>query len=135
MLDYYRRGGDSLLGRYRYLRLHPFSATELKLKTRHDLDHLLRFGGFPEPFTVAQERDLKLWHKERLYRIVNDDIRSLESLREFSSIELLAESLPERDGSILSVNFLAKDLSVNYRTAENWLKILERVYYCYPVAP
>ena len=28
-LDYYRRGGDSLLGRYRYLRLHPFTLGEL----------------------------------------------------------------------------------------------------------
>src|SRR3989344_2890468 len=31
-LDHYRRGGDSLLGRYRYLRLHPFSVGELKIR-------------------------------------------------------------------------------------------------------
>jgi predicted AAA+ superfamily ATPase len=135
MLDHYRRGGDSLLGRYRYFRLHPFSATELRLKTKSDLEYLLDFGGFPEPFTIGKERELKLWHKERLYRIVNDDIRSLESLREFSSIEALADTLPDRVGSILSVNAIAEDLSVNYRTAENWIKILEQVYYCYRIAP
>jgi len=28
-LDYYRKGGDSLAGRYRYFRLHPFSLREL----------------------------------------------------------------------------------------------------------
>ncbi len=27
-LDIYRKGGDSLLGRYRYYRLHPFSLSE-----------------------------------------------------------------------------------------------------------
>lgn len=28
-LDYYRKGGESLAGRYRYFRLHPFSLPEL----------------------------------------------------------------------------------------------------------
>ena len=42
-LDYYRKGGDSLANRYRYLRLHPFSARELHTKpTKQDLDALLR---------------------------------------------------------------------------------------------
>jgi predicted AAA+ superfamily ATPase len=134
-LDHYRRGGDSLLGRYRYLRLHPLSALELDLKSDSDLEQLSRFGGFPEPFFSASAKELKLWHRERLYRIVNDDIRNLENLWEYSSIELLAEALPERVGSILSVNSLAEDLSVNYRTAESWVKILEQVYYCYRILP
>jgi len=134
-LDHYRRGGDSLLGRYRYLSLHPFSALELRLESDSDLEHLARFGGFPEPFFAGSAKELKLWHRERLYRIVNDDIRDLESLREYSTIELLAEALPERVGSILSVNSLAEDLSVNYRTAENWIRILEQVYYCYRISP
>lgn len=134
-LDHYRRGGDSLLGRYRYLRLHPFSATELKLESGSDLNHLLHFGGFPEAFFTGQDKFLKLWHRERLYRIVNDDIRSLENLREYSLIETLAEALPNRVGSILSIRSLAEDLSVNYRTAESWIKILEQVYYCFRVSP
>lgn len=134
-LDHYRRGGDSLLGRYRYVRLHPFTPAELKLSTDSDLDHILRFGGFPEPFTIGKERVLKLWHKERLYRIINDDIRSLENLREYSSIEILADALPDRVGSILSVNAFAEDLSVNFRTADNWIRILEQVYYVFRISP
>ena len=39
-LDLYRFGGDSLQGRYHLLRLHPFSARELKLKTAADLGEL-----------------------------------------------------------------------------------------------
>ncbi len=45
-LDHYRRGGDSLLGRYYYLRLHPFSISELKLSSQKDMRDLLKFGGF-----------------------------------------------------------------------------------------
>ncbi len=134
-LDYYRRGGDSLLGRYRYLRLHPFSIDELKIKNKTDLDYLLQFGGYPEPFTTGSERMLKLWHKERLYRIVNDDIRDLENLRDLSGVEILMESLVDRVGSPLSINALAEDLSVTHSTLEHWVKILEQVYYCYRISP
>ena len=134
-LDLYRRGGDSLLGRYRYLRLHPLSAAELKITKKDEISHLLEFGGFPEPFLSGSKKNLKLWHKERLYRIVNDDIRDLENLREYSSIELLAEVLPDKVGSILSINSLAEDLSVNYRTMERWVTILENVYYCFRIMP
>jgi predicted AAA+ superfamily ATPase len=134
-LDYYRRGGDSLLGRYRYVRLHPLSVAELGLRSTHEMTSLLQFGGFPEPYFAQDETEWKLWSQERVYRIVNDDIRDLESVRDISSIELLAENLPERVGSPLSVNNIANDLSVNYRTAENWIKILERVYYCFRITP
>ena len=83
-LDYYRRGGDSLFGRYRYIRLHPFSVSELNIKNILDLNHLIKFGGFPEPYFSGSEKNHKLWCRERLHKIVNDDIRDLESVREFN---------------------------------------------------
>jgi hypothetical protein len=60
-LDLYRRGGDSLMGRYRYLRLHPFSIGELGLTTKEEVEQLLKFGGFPEPFFTADENEWRLW--------------------------------------------------------------------------
>lgn len=134
-LDYYRRGGDSLLGRYRYLRLHPMSVPELRITTPTDIERLLKFGGFPEPFFMANEREWKLWTRERLYRVIHDDLRDLELIRDLSNIELMAESLSERVGSPLSVNSLAQDLQVNFRTAEAWLSILERLYFCFRIMP
>ena len=134
-LDHYRRGGDSLMGRYRYLRLHPLSVSELRIESQSGVEQLLKFGGFPEPFFSANERDWKLWTRERVYRVVHDDLRDLESVRDISSIELLAESLGSRVGSPLSVNNLAQDLQVNFRTAESWISILERIYFCFRIAP
>src|SRR5579863_3357941 len=49
-LDYYRFSGDSLQGRYHYLRIHPLSLAELKSKSQKDLMDLLQLGGFPEPY-------------------------------------------------------------------------------------
>jgi uncharacterized protein len=134
-LDYYRRGGDSLLGRYRYLRLHPLSVGELGLTRQEEVGRLLKFGGFPDPYFAHDEVLWKLWSRERLYRLINDDIGDLEAVRDMASLETLAESLIDRVGSPLSINNIAHELAVNHRTAENWVKILERVYYCYRIAP
>lgn len=134
-LDHYRRGGDSLLGRYRYFRLHPFTVSELKINTEKDVTSLLHFGGFPEPFLAQSEKKLKIWRNERLYRIVYDDISNLERLKEFSSIELLADALPDRVGSPLSLKSISEDLDVSPKTIAHWVDILEKVYYCYRILP
>lgn len=134
-LDHYRRGGDSLLGRYRYFRLHPFTVSELKLINRNEVLDLMKLGGFPEPWFLQSEKEAKLWSRERLYRVVNDDIRDLERLKEYNSIETLAENLPDRVGSPLSRRSLSEDLEVSPHTVEHWLKILESVYYCYRISP
>lgn len=135
-LDYYRKGGDSLQGRYHYHRLHPFSLREMnKTPTADDLDALLRFGGFPEPLFSANTRVWRRWRRERMARVVYEDVRDLEYVREIGMIELLAEALPDRVGSPLSIKNLCGDLGVAHATAERWIKILENMYVCFRVAP
>ena len=109
--------------------------TELGISSIDDLQTLIRFGGFPEPFFAASEREWRLWARERLYRIVRDDVRDLELVRDISGIEMLADSLSDRIGSPLCVNNLSQDLQVNFRTAESWVSILERIYFCFRIAP
>lgn len=133
-LDHYRRGGDALLGRYHYYRMHPFSLPEIGI---HDdsLKSLLRFGGFPEPLLRQEDRMLRRWHLERVGRLISDDLRNLERVREISLIEQLADALPERVGSPLSVKNLAEDLQVDFKTANNWVSILENLYYAFRIPP
>lgn len=133
-LDHYRKGGDSLLGRYDYYRLHPLSLPELGYQAAA-LDGLLRFGGFPEPFVRQSERTLRRWHLQRLARVLTEDLRDLERVREVSLVERLADALPERVGSPLSVKNLAQELEVDFKTAQRWLTILENLYYAYRIAP
>ncbi len=132
-LDYYRKGGDSLLGRYYYYRLHPFSLPEIGQK--YELEHLLKFGGFPEPLIQGSVRELKRWHLQRRERIIYSDIRDLENVRDISNIQVLTEALQDRVGSPLSKKNLAEDILVDQKTVEKWLQILERVYYCYRISP
>lgn len=135
-LDHYRRGGDSLQGRYHYHRLHPFSLYELNtVPAPSDFTHLLEFGGFPEPFLKGDSRHWKRWQKERAARVIQDDLISLEQVKEVSQISLLMDVLPDRVGAPLSVNNLRQDLSVAFETAERWICILENLYVCFRIEP
>jgi len=151
-LDIYRRGGDSLMGRYHYFRLHPFSVAEaLELANRlepgkepvieqraggRDLfEQLLMYGGFPEPFLKADTRSLRRWHNQRIERLAKEDIRDIETIRDLSALQLLMELLPRRVASLLSLNALREDLSVAHKTITLWMDILERFYYHFRVYP
>ena len=134
-MDHYRRGGDSLLGRYRYLRLHPLTLRELSSFNKSTTQTLLKFGGFPEPFFDGSEKNLKLWLRERSYRIINDDVRDLNQVKELDSLELLADTLPFRVGSPLSIKNLADNLNVHHATVSRWTQILDNIYYSYRIMP
>jgi predicted AAA+ superfamily ATPase len=135
-LDHYRKGGDSLANRYRYFRLHPFSLMELSTApTKSDVDALLHYGGFPEPYLLRDERELRIWQRDRVSRVVRDDLRDLEQVREISLVEQLVELLPSRVGSPLSIMSLREDLKVDHKTVERWLTILENLYLCFRISP
>jgi len=135
-LDYYRKGGDSLANRYRYLRLHPFSLMEMGANSdAEDLAALLKFGGFPEPLFRQNETEHRIWQRDRLTRVIREDLRDLEHVREVSLVEHLVDLLPARVGSPLSVKNLSGDLEVDHKTVERWLQILENLYVSFRVAP
>lgn len=136
MLNIYRRGQDSLLGRYHYYRLHPFTYCEVKnFYPNANEKSLIDLGGFPEPFMSGSEKTWRRWNKERIEKIVYEDIRDLESVKTLEQIELLAEELPKRVGSPLSIKSLTEDLHRAHETIENWVTILEKVFYCYRIPP
>jgi predicted AAA+ superfamily ATPase len=135
-LDHFRKGGDSLVGRYHYLRLHPLSLREVdrtpSLEATRDL---LRYGGFPEPFLRQDEVFLRRWQTERRARVTTQDLRDLENVKDISLIELLVESLGSRVAQPLSIKSLQEDLSVSPNSVERWIEILESLYYCYRITP
>lgn len=135
-LDFYRKGGDSLQGRYHYYRLHPFSMAEINpIPTMNDFNLLFKFGGFPESCLRGEETFWRRWQREKLHRVIYDDIRDLENIKEISLLELLAEELPDRVGSPLSIKNLKELLQVAHETVERWVKIFERMYFCFRIPP
>ncbi len=135
-LDYYRKGGDSLQGRYHYYRLHPFSVMEWGRAADDALvEQLLRFGGFPEPFLRSETRFHRRWLREQSARVIYEDLRDLENVREASMLDLLLSHLPACVGSPLSINRLSRLLQVAHESIQRWIAIFERLYLCYRIAP
>jgi uncharacterized protein len=134
-LDYYRFGGDSLQGRYHYLRLHPLSVAELKIETASDLQVLLKLGGFPEPYFSSSEKEARRWSREYRTRLIREDLMALERVEDIGSLELLALRLPALVGSPLSLNSLREDLQVSHGSVKSWLEILERLYAIFRLPP
>lgn len=135
-LDHYRKGGDSLVGRYHYYRLHPFTLREMNKKpTNVDLKQLIKFGGFPEPLFKSDTRFHRRWQREHTSRILYEDLTSLERVQEVSKIELLLVHLEECVGSPLSINSFSKLLNVSHEAVSNWLTILENLYVIFRIPP
>lgn len=136
-LDVYQKGGDSLFGRSRHFRLHPFTWPELQEfhKNKFTLNDLSSLGGFPEPLFKMDQQEHRIWQRERKVKIVREDLRDLERVNEISLIELLLDSLPERVGAPLSIQSLRELLDVAHESVKRWLDILERLYLVYRISP
>jgi len=150
-MDIYRKGSDSLQGRYHYYTLFPFSLSEiLLLKNKfsifqelqfpnkyfqEDLNILYVFGGFPEVLAKQNLRTLRRWHNEKLERLFREEIRDIENIRDISNMNLLGDLLPTKVGAGLSINSIREDLEVSHRSVTSWLNILENFYYHFRVYP
>lgn len=153
--DLFKKGGDSLLGRYFSVPLLPLSLGELSGQVnglagfreglhnppgdsqdqRSGYAQLFQFSGFPEPFCQGRNDFYNLWFAERKQLLVREDIRDARAIRNISLLEHLTHLIPDRVGSPLSVNALREDLSVAFETVRDWLVILEQFFYLFRVTP
>lgn len=153
-LDLYHRGGDSLQGRYYFHRLHPFTLSELtntkilnsleeilELETKANkatdegLANLLKFSGFPEPLFSNSEEEAARWRISYGYRLIKEDIQSLENLIHIDKTKDLYDHLPNTVGSPLSINSLREDLELNFKTVSRWVDIFDKNYVSFRIPP
>jgi uncharacterized protein len=136
-LDVYRRGGDSLMGRYHYWRLHPFTLSELPkgMDAKEAFKRLLEVGGFPEPFLDGDPRQARRWRLERIDRVLRDDVRDLEGVKNIQQLSLFVDQLRTRVGRLCVLSNMAADIQVTPATAAKWLEVLERMYLVFIVRP
>ncbi len=154
-LNIFKKGSDSLMGRYLHFRLHPLSYGEItqskilspeewreslfsKKTTTYShklLDRLYQLSGFPEPYFANSEKILNIWRRGRNEKIVREDLRDISRLPELSQIEMLTSLLPSKVGNLLSIQSLREDLEVAHDTVSRWLKYLNELYYFFEIKP
>lgn len=120
--------------------LHKFPRWKNWIKGIYDtapeaLRRLMTVGGFPEPFLDNDETEARRWRKERYDRILKDDVRDLEPLKDIQTLSLFVDQLRRRVSSPIVLSNLANELQVAPQTLKHWLEVLERMYLVFVVRP
>jgi hypothetical protein len=147
-LDVYKRGGDSLMGRYFYYRIHPFSVAEIvsaELSEKeirpprpipeNEWAALLEHGGFPEPFIQRSAAFSRRWKSIRREQLFREDIRDGTRIQELAQLELLAELLRSQAAQSMDYLSLSKKVGVSVDTIRRWVEVLKSFYYCFSLQP
>ena len=146
----YRRGGDSLMGRYFLYRMHPFSVAETIHLDRIDSEQTLRLpkkvketdyqalwfhGGYPEPYLKRDLRFSRRWQSLRLEQLVREDIRDLTRIQQIDQLEALVRLLTYRSAQQLVYGNLANEVRVTIDTLRRWVEILCMLHLGFLVRP
>ncbi len=148
-LDVYRRGGDSLMGRYFLFRMHPLSVGELLSSAlpgdeivrspRHLGDEafeaLWHYGGFPEPLLKATDSFSRRWRRLRHDQVFREDVRDMTRIQDVAMVEIMGQLLEERSSEQLVFASLAGDLGVAPNTVKTWVSALCALHVGFLVRP
>ncbi len=164
-LDLFRKTGDALIGRYFLFRLYPFSISEVgsksfeKLSLWHEIiknenwsdlfdliadnkplsydlwQQMYEFGPFPEPLLKGDKAFSNMWHQDYLSLYLREEIRDLTRISDIDGVETLVSLLPNRVGSMLSINSLKENLYVSHTTVTTWLDSLDKLYLIFSLQP
>ncbi len=147
-LDVYRRGGDSLMGRYFLFRMHPFSVGEIARQSvpeepvrpprpiaDDDWRALWEHGGYPEPFVRRAARFSARWRSLREAQLLKEDVRDLTRIQELDQLATLGRLLARQSGAQLVFSSLAKQIRVSENTVRNWIATLGSLQYGFVIRP
>ena len=156
-LDIFRKGGDSLMGRYLLYQLFPLSVREiiddrelidttstqwapplLRAPTPIDtteFQQLIEFGGFPDPYIKGDPLFHTQWTQLRHDQLFREDIVSLSAVSELQQLEMLAHILQRQSGQQVNYSKLAKQIRMDNRTIRRWFDLLESAYFCFRIQP
>lgn len=149
-LDIYRRGGDSLMGRYFPYRMHPFSVAETITCELPDAERILRpprpanatdfaalwrHGGYPEPFLRRDARFSRRWQSLRLQQLVREDIRDLTQVQQLDQLQTTVRLLSSLSAQQLVFANLAKQVRVAADTIRRWVAALCDFHFGFIVRP
>jgi len=149
-LDVYRRGGDSLMGRYFPYRMHPFSVAETlhkalpdakaivrppKKPRATDYEALWKHGGYPEPYLKRDTRFSRRWQSLRMEQLVREEVRDLTQIQQIDQLQMLVKLLSGRSARQLIYGNLAKEVRVTVDTIRRWIDVLQSLHLGFLVRP
>lgn len=147
-MDVYKRGGDSLMGRYFPYRMHPLSVAELldvslpgepirrpRQIAENEWKALMEFGGFPEPFVRRSAVFSTRWHRLRTEQLLREDVRDMSDISALDQLAALTRILQDRSGEQIVFESLARDVKVSENTVKSWVSTLCALHHGFLIRP
>ncbi len=116
-----RQSGESLAGRITYLELPPLQLQELDADQQ---DTLWLRGGFPSSFLAKSERQSMVWRHNLINTYLERDIPSYGVRIPAQTLRRLWTMLAHRQGGLLEVSKLGKNLMIDAKTVHRYLDML-----------
>jgi len=104
----------------------PVDNQDLRCPDRPDRkmlgEGLLR-GGFPE-LSIEPDRDVRRWYSSYVQTYLERDIRNLRNVGDMEEFQRFMRSLAARNGQLLNMAELGRDLGVALNTVKAWISVL-----------
>ena len=116
-----RQSGESLAGRIAYLELPPLQIQEFDAAEQ---DAVWLRGGFPNSFLAKSERQSMVWRQNLVNTYLERDIPSYGVRIPAETLRRLWTMLAHRQGGLLEVSQLGKNLMIDAKTVHRYLDLL-----------
>jgi predicted AAA+ superfamily ATPase len=145
--DTFRKGGDSLQGRYDLYHLMPLVFDEVRdqhlnkypslprdfqnwapIEVQDSDEALITYGGFPAPYLAQSKQTTNKWNDLYIERLIKEDVRDFSHVQKTDQLEMLVRLLPERITSPISIKALSEDIECSQVAIKSWLRLLENLY-------
>lgn len=126
---------ESLAGRAAFIRLLPFSVSELQAsgKVLTDPFEAMVRGFYPPLYD--REVSPHDWYTSYIASHVERDVRSILNVRDLAQFQIFVKMCAARVGQLLNLSELAKDCGLTHNTAKAWISVLETSGIVYLLQP
>lgn len=128
---------DSLAGRAAFLRLLPFSISELKnSKSLPDNPYELIFSGqYPPLYDKDRNFIREDWYESYIDTYLDLDVRDQINTGNVSLFRKFVQICAIHSGQMLSMDGIARDVGISAPTVKNWLSMLEASFIIHFLEP
>jgi predicted AAA+ superfamily ATPase len=126
--------GEPLVGRKKTVTLYPLSQQELlpeyanRAELKEHLEDFLIFGSYPGVVTASTREEKLEYLDELVGSYLLRDILALEQIKSSATLVNLLRLLAFQVGSEISLNEIGSQLSINVRTVQRYLDLLEKSF-------
>lgn len=136
--DLQNRAGEPLVGRSTQFMLTPLSveemaAVETRFETMLNTDHRVVYGHYPELTAMASEVDKREYLTDVVDAYLLRDILAIDGVKHTQKLHDLLRLVAWQVGSEVSMDELARQLTLSRNTVERYLDLLQKVFVLYRV--